>query len=74
VPVVELGPDTTLVADESIILDAGNDGAFYTWSTGAVQPYDPGIRNRYPVEILVEVSTMAGCSASDSIFIDLDQG
>lgn len=34
-PVINLGPDTTLCPNTSYTLDAGNPGATYTWSTGA---------------------------------------
>jgi hypothetical protein len=33
-PIVDLGNDTTLLPGESIILDAGNPGCTYFWSTG----------------------------------------
>lgn len=33
-PVVNLGNDTSLCGDASLILDAGNPGAVYSWSTG----------------------------------------
>jgi len=33
-PVVNLGNDTTLCGEASLILDAGNPGAVYLWSTG----------------------------------------
>ena len=32
-PIVDLGPDSTICHDVSIILDAGNPGALYNWST-----------------------------------------
>ena len=34
VPLVDLGNDTTLCGPASLILDAGNPGAIYEWSTG----------------------------------------
>jgi gliding motility-associated-like protein len=34
-PVVDLGMDTVLCAGSSLMLDAGNPGATYLWSTGA---------------------------------------
>ena len=73
-PVVDLGADTILLSSESIILDAGNQGAYYTWSTGAISQTIQVYGTDAPAEIWVEVSTMAGCSASDTIFIDFDEG
>ncbi len=35
-PIVDLGPDTTLCGNGTITLDAGNEGAEYLWSNGAV--------------------------------------
>lgn len=34
-PSVDLGPDTTIIQGEEILLDAGNPGSAYLWSTGA---------------------------------------
>jgi gliding motility-associated-like protein len=73
-PVIDLGPDTLLVAEESMILDAGNEGSFYTWSTGAISRTIQVPGTDTPVEISLEVTTTAGCSASGRIFIDLDEG
>jgi gliding motility-associated-like protein len=33
-PLVDLGPDTSLCGSEEIILDAGSDGVRFNWSTG----------------------------------------
>ena len=33
-PLVDLGPDTSLCGNETMILDAGNEGILYNWSTG----------------------------------------
>jgi gliding motility-associated-like protein len=73
-PVVDLGPDTDLKPEEFLVLDAGNQGAFFTWSTGEISQSITVHGTDTPVEIWVEVSTMAGCSASDTVFIDLDEG
>lgn len=73
-PVVDLGPDTILLIDESIVLDAGNAGSLYTWSTGAISQTVEVWGSETPATIWVEVTTMAGCSAGDTIFIDFDEG
>ncbi len=73
-PVVDLGQDTILLAEESIILDAGNDGAFHTWSTGEISPSIQVYGTDTPADFWVEVTTTEGCSASDTIFIDFDEG
>ena len=68
VPFVDLGPDTSLCGDESLLLDAGADGTLYTWSTGdntrTIRVYQ-GYQ-----EIWVEVENIYGCSARDEILID----
>lgn len=71
-PVVDLGPDTILEYDGSIELDAGNEGALHTWSTGALSQTITVRGASAPVTIWVEVETMIGCADSDTIFIDLD--
>ncbi len=66
-PVVDLGNDTTLCGEASLVLDAGNPGALYFWSTGeTTQTIEvfPGQQ-----EISVEVSIAGGCSDSSSIRI-----
>ncbi len=73
-PAVNLGPDTILLIDESIVLDAGDDGDFYDWSTGAISQTIQVYGDEAPVTIWAQVTTMAGCSASDTIFIDFDEG
>ena len=35
-PVVGLGSDTALCGNNSLVLDAGNPGATYLWSTGEI--------------------------------------
>ena len=67
VPVVDLGNDTTLCGNAFLVLDAGNPGASYTWSTGeTTQQIEV-----FPGEqiIWVEVVGDAGCSDSASILI-----
>ncbi len=73
-PVVDLGPDTILQVNENILLDAGDDGAIYNWSTGAIGQTTRIYGTQAPLTVWVEVTTMAGCSASDTIFIDFDEG
>ncbi|MGF1586063.1 MAG: gliding motility-associated C-terminal domain-containing protein [Bacteroidales bacterium] len=72
-PFVDLGPDTTLMIDESLVLDAGNAGSMYTWSTGAISQTIVVHGTDAPVTISVEVTTMAGCIASDEISIELNE-
>ena len=71
VPEVDLGADTVLCPDETILLDAGDQGEIYNWSTGDVSQTLLFFGNDAPELVWVDVSTAEGCSASDSIFIDL---
>jgi gliding motility-associated-like protein len=73
-PSVYLGPDTSLLAEESLVLDAGNQGAFHKWSTGAISQTIVVYGTDTPANIWVEVSTSAGCTATGTIFIDFDEG
>ncbi|MEZ4777089.1 MAG: GEVED domain-containing protein [Bacteroidia bacterium] len=66
-PTVDLGPNDTVACDQ-IVLDAGNPGATYVWSvpgtfTQTLTVTDSGT---YYVEV-----TALGCSASDTITIDV---
>ncbi len=73
-PVVDLGPDTILLAEETLLLDARNEGSFYLWSTGQTSQTIQVYGTEAPVTIWAEVTTMEGCTASDTIFIDFDEG
>jgi gliding motility-associated-like protein len=68
-PEVDLGNDTSLCGDESILLDAGPDGVYFTWSTGEVSQqitvYQAGFQ-----EIWVEVEDEYGCLNSDTMIIE----
>lgn len=60
---VDLGPDTTLCEGQPIILDAGNAGLDFTWSTGAhTQTLTPDAGGPYSVTV-----TNGSCSGSDAV-------
>ncbi|PWT99543.1 MAG: hypothetical protein C5B52_10480 [Bacteroidetes bacterium] len=64
-PVVDLGPDATICSGSTVVLDAGNAGATYLWSTGATtQTISVNTAGTYSVTV-----TKGGCSASDAINI-----
>ncbi len=63
-PVVNLGIDITTCAGQPVLLDAGNAGASFTWSTAAgSQTITPITSDLY----WVEVTNGLGCSYRDSI-------
>ena len=74
-PVVAMGSDVTICANETIVLDAGNPGAQYLWSTGAtsqtivVDTTGVGVGN---VDIWVMVTNTENCQSSDTINIQFD--
>ncbi len=74
-PEVDLGPDMTICANTSIILDAGNPGATYIWSTGEttqtieVDTTGVGIGT---VTIMVEVIDPFTCSNTDELTVQFD--
>ena len=66
-PLVDLGCDTSICAPDQFLLDAGNSGIGYEWSTGSRdQKIWAGEGDGL---IWVKVSNMHQCSASDSINI-----
>jgi len=74
-PDVDLGTDTTLCSWESITLDAGNPGAQYLWSTGATSQtivVDSTGTGNGSALIWAEVSTLNGCSSTDSVIVTFD--
>jgi len=67
-PMVDLGNDTSLCGDVGLVLDAGTDGDFYTWSTGD-NSQQITIYMGERREIWVEVEDENGCTNSDTIVI-----
>lgn len=68
-PLVSLGGDTTITYVQTLILDAGNPGATYLWSTGAVtQTIDASYTGNPVVTYWAEV-TSGNCSESDTITV-----
>jgi gliding motility-associated-like protein len=65
-PVVQLGNDTILCGDNSLVLDAG-DFAAYEWSTGDVS--NPVTVREGAGIVSVTVTDDNGCQASDEIII-----
>ena len=67
-PEVDLGNDTALCGDESLLLDAGTDGRYFSWSTGEISQQITVYRaNNQPV--WVEVEDEFGCINSDTMVI-----
>ncbi|MDQ3047154.1 MAG: T9SS type A sorting domain-containing protein [Bacteroidota bacterium] len=69
-PVVNLGSDTVFVTD-SLVLNAGNPGATYLWSTGDSTVSITIIASG---EYYVTVTDPSGCSASDTIYVEIING
>jgi len=67
-PFVDLGNDTSLCGDQELILDAGNDGINYHWSTGD-NSGEIAIYRGYQ-EIWVEVEDEFGCINGDTLIIE----
>ncbi|MBK9274862.1 MAG: gliding motility-associated C-terminal domain-containing protein [Flavobacteriales bacterium] len=69
-PVVDLGPDTTVCTGPGVVLDAGNPGSTYLWSTGATgQTISPSQSGLYGVLVSNSV-----CQASDSVMLTVLPG
>ncbi len=75
-PVVSLGNDTTVCMWNSIVLDAGNPGGSYLWSTGdttqtlTVDSTGTGLGSR---DIWVHVVFPPGCSTYDTLTVTFDE-
>lgn len=71
-PEVDLGEDFDMCANETILLDAGNPGSQYLWSTGAttqtitMDTTGFGLGN---MEVWVQVTNQFQCSTTDMINI-----
>lgn len=69
-PTVDLGPDTTLPAGGTLVLDAGNHAA-YSWNTGdTTRQLTVDVSGTYAVTI----TAANGCTASDTIEVSVLTG
>jgi gliding motility-associated-like protein len=66
-PYVNIGNDTLLCGEQSLVLDAGNPGSVYEWSTGETSQTITVFKGAQ--EIWVFVTTEYGCSGGDTILI-----
>lgn len=70
-PVVDLGPDTTLCGTQTMALDAGFFSS-YQWSTGdIVNPITVDGQRTEPETIWVEVTDGNGCRGGDTITLEV---
>lgn len=65
-PTIDLGADTTLCVNQTMLLDPGSGFANYQWSTGATSPT---LTISAPGMYAVTVSNLIGCGSIDSIKI-----
>ena len=68
-PVVFLGNDTAITYHDTLLLDAGNPGAGYLWSTGAVTQTIEAFYTGFPSETYSVTVTANACSAGDAILV-----
>ncbi len=69
-PIVNFGPDQTVCSNESVVLDAGNVGSTYLWSTGeTTQTINALSAGTYSVV----VTNASGCTATDTILVRHNQ-
>jgi len=74
-PMVDLGEDISICANETAMLDAGNPGSQYLWSTGATTQtiqVDSSGTGIGLAEYWVEVTNPASCSSTDTIAVYFD--
>lgn len=69
-PVVDLGPDQTLLQTQTATLDAGNPGATFLWSNGATTQtitvgYQGNASDTYSVDV-----TLNTCPGSDDVVVN----
>lgn len=65
-PMSMLGNDTTVCRGAALLLDAGNDGIGYFWSTGATANR---INVTLPDEYIVQIRGANGCIKTDTIVV-----
>lgn len=65
-PVVNLGGDTAICIDKTIVLTPGNVTGVYLWNDGSTSP---AITVSQPGQYWLQVKNNDGCTTADSIFI-----
>ncbi len=68
-PIVNLGNDTTLCPNESLMLDANTPNCTYSWQNGSTNPtYNITLSGTY----WTDVTNQTGCITRDSIVVDFN--
>lgn len=70
-PIIDLGSDRVLWDQDSILLDAGNEGSDFIWNTGET---NQTITAKSGGVFMVEVSDQYACSNKDTLYIDHRKG
>jgi PKD repeat protein len=69
VPIVNLGADVAICSDQSIILDAQNEGSAYLWSDNSTtKRIEPKASGKYSVV----VTNVFGCTATDDVNVTIN--
>lgn len=73
-PVVSLGNDTVVCQTGTFVMNAGNQGSTYLWSTGATTQSITFNPSDYPVglqSVTVEVTNSAGCASGAERLVEI---
>jgi hypothetical protein len=68
-PVVNLGADRSICAGKTVNLNAGNQGAFFIWSTGVTTQ---AINVSTAGTFVVTVTNTDGCTSSDNVIVTVN--
>lgn len=74
-PIVELGENQTLCGEETLVLDAGNEGSTFLWSNGATTQTITVGATEFGVgthEISVQVTSPFSCQTSDAVSVTIE--
>ena len=73
-PDVDLGPDTTLTAeDQQITFDVSEYGTFYDWFDGSNAPTYTAYTQLETQEIWVKVTSEYGCVGADTVYVEFGE-
>jgi len=73
-PDVDLGPDTTLTAeDQQITFDVSEYGTFYDWFDGSNSSIYTAYTQLETQEIWVEVTSEYGCVGADTVYVEFGE-
>ena len=69
-PIVSLGPDTSICQGDTLLLNASNPGSTYAWTTPLGPRTTQMVQAYFPGTYIANVTSGAGCSKRDTLIMN----